>query len=79
MPFTGLRSICQIILLPAISSVSLYVAAGLAVTLTNKGNLLSNDLKIKFLSVDGMETMIQGLVWRKNTQNVLLTELLKKL
>lgn len=79
MPFIGLRESCQIKLLPAISSVSLYVAAGLAVTLTNKGNLLANDPNIKFLPVEGMADMIQGLVWRKATQNSLLTELIKKL
>ena len=79
MPFKGLRSTCQIMLLPAISSVSLYVAAGLAVTLTNKGNLLANDPKIKFLPVEGMETMIQGLVWRRGSQNTMLTLLMERL
>lgn len=79
MPFTGLRESCQIKLLPAISSVSLYVAAGLAVTLVNEGNLLANDPKIKFLPVEGMAAMIQGLVWRRNTQNPLLDQLLQRL
>lgn len=79
MPFTGLRSTCQVMLLPAISSVSLYVAAGLAVTLTNKGNLLANDPKIRFLPVEGMETMIQGLVWRRSSQNTMLTHLIELL
>lgn len=79
MPFTGLRSTCQVMLLPAISSVSLYVAAGLAVTLTNKGNLLANDPKIKFLPVEGMETMIQGLVLRRGSQNTMLTLLMERL
>lgn len=79
MPFTGLRDTCQIKLLPAISSVSLYVAAGLAVTLTNQGNLLANDPNIKFLPVDGMAPMIQGLVWRRNTQNALLVQMIEKL
>ena len=79
MPFTGLQDTCQIKLLPAISSVSLYVAAGLAVTLTNQGNLLANDPNIKFLPVDGMAPMIQGLVWRRNTQNALLMQMIEKL
>ena len=79
IPFTGLKESCQIKLLPAISSVSLYVAAGLAVTLTNKGNLLANDPNVKFLEVEGMAPIIQGLVWRKNTQNPLLARLIEGL
>ncbi len=75
MPFMGLRDTCQIKLLPAISSVSLYVASGLAVTLTNQGNLLANDPNIKFLPVDNMESMVQGIVWKKNSQNALLMRL----
>lgn len=79
MPFTGLADTCKVKLLPAISSVSLYVASGLAVTLTNRGNLLANDPKIKFLEVDGMVSMTQGLVWRRNTQNELLIKLIEEL
>lgn len=79
MPFTGLRDTCQIKLVSAISSVSLYVATGLAVTLTNKGNLLANDPNIKFLAVEGMTSMIQGLVWRRSTQNPLLNQLVDEL
>lgn len=79
MPFSGLKDTCQIKLVSAISSVSLYVAAGLAVTLTNQGNLLANDPNIKFLPVEGMAPMIQGLVWRRSTQNPILNQLVDKL
>lgn len=76
MPFSGLRETSKVQLLPAISSVSLYVAAGLAVTLTNKGNLLANDPNIVLLPVTGIRTMTQGLVWRRNGQNFLMRKLI---
>lgn len=79
MPFSGLGESSKVQLLPAISSVSLYVAAGLAVTLTNKGNLLVNDPNIVLLPVDGMRTMTQGLVWRRNGQNFLMRKLVERL
>lgn len=79
MPFIGLEESCQVKLLPSIGAVSLYVAMGLAATLTNQGNLLANDPKIKYVAIEGMDTMIQGLVWRRNTQNQLLTQLIEKL
>lgn len=79
MPFSGLRDTSKVQLLPAISSVSLYVAAGLAVTLTNKGNLLANDPNIVLLPVSGMRTMTQGLVWRRNGQNFLVKQLVDRL
>ncbi len=79
MPFSGLRDTSKVQLLPAISSVSLYVAAGLAVTLTNKGNLLANDPNIILLPVSGMRTMTQGLVWRRSGQNFLVKQLVDRL
>lgn len=79
MPFSGLEKTCQIKLIPAITSVSLYVATGLAVTLTNKGNLLANDPNVTFLSVEGIAPITQGLVWRKGTHNPLLNLLLGEL
>ena len=79
MPFAGLEKTCQIKLVSAITSVSLYVATGLAVTLTNKGNLLANDPNVTFLSVEGIAPITQGLVWRKGTSNPLLNLLLDEL
>lgn len=79
MPFSGLDQTCQIKLVSAITSVSLYVAMGLAVTLTNQGNLLANDPNVTFLPVDGIASITQGLVWRKGTQNQLLNQLLDEL
>ncbi len=78
-PFSGLRADSLVHLLPAISSVSLYVAAGLAVTLTNRGNLLANDPNVVFIPVRGMTTMTQGLVWRRGVQNSLLHRLIERL
>lgn len=79
MPFSGLEKTCQIKLVPAITSVSLYVATGLAVTLTNKGNLLANDPNVRFLSVEGIAPITQGIVWRNGTQNPQLNQLLDDL
>jgi DNA-binding transcriptional LysR family regulator len=79
VPFTNLEGDAKVQLLPAISSVSLYVAAGLAVTLTNQGNLLANDPNIVLIPVKGISTISQGLVWRKNARNPILNLLISRL
>lgn len=75
-PFDGLGPKGeQLKLLSAISSVSLYVALGLGVTLSNRGNLLANDPNVVMLPVEGIPAITQGLVWRKNCSNPLLMQL----
>ena len=75
-PFDGLGpKTGQLKLLSAISSVSLYVALGLGVTLSNRGNLLANDPNVVMLPVKGIPSITQGLVWRKNYSNPLLSQL----
>ena len=75
-PFAGLGpKTGQLKLLSAISSVSLYVALGLGVTLSNRGNLLANDPNVVMLPVKGIPSITQGLVWRKNYSNPLLSQL----
>lgn len=78
-PFTGLKASSQVMLLPSTSSVSLYAATGLAVTLTNRGNLLANDPNIELIPVEGMGEITQGLVWRRGGQNPLLNQLVTAL
>lgn len=76
-PFDGLGSRrSQVKLLPAISSVPLYVTTGLGMTLSNRGSLLANDPNVVMLPVEGIPLMTQGLVWYKNGDNPLLTQLL---
>lgn len=79
-PFDGLGPKGrQLKLMSAISSVSLYVALGLGVTLSNRGNLLANDPNVVMLPVDGLPAITQGLVWRKNCSNTLLKQLVSLL
>lgn len=78
-PFAGLRDTSRVMILPASSSVSLYAAIGLAVTLTNRGNLLKNDPNIVMIPVEGISTITQGLVWRRGAQNPMLLQLLQGL
>ncbi len=76
-PFDGLGAHQdQVKLLPAISSVPLYVTSGLGITLSNRGSLLANDPNVVMLPVEGIPAMTQGLVWYKNGDNPLLIRLL---
>ena len=74
-PFKGLRKTSRVQFLPDTGTVSLYVGAGLAVTLTNKGNLLRNDPHLALYPVKDIGTMTQGLVWRSGTKNPLVHQL----
>lgn len=79
-PFDGLGAHeAQVKLLPAISSIPLYVTTGLGMTLANRGSLLANDPNVVMLPIEGIPTMTQGLVWHKNAENHLLPELLSLL
>ena len=79
-PFDGvLPRASHLNLMSSIGSVALYVSAGFGVTITNKGNLLSNDPNIVLRPIIGVPSIVQGLVWREKNHNPLLDQLLKKI
>jgi len=59
-------------LVSTVSSIPLYVTAGLGGTLVNPGNLLSIDPNVKLIPVIDGPTMTSGLVWRTENSNPIL-------
>ncbi|MCD8321286.1 MAG: LysR family transcriptional regulator [Oscillospiraceae bacterium] len=63
----------------AISSISLYVATGLAAACVNGGNILSGQPGVQMIELTGVPPVTQGLIWRRTNANPLRMALLEEL
>ncbi len=59
-----------------VSSIPLYLTAGLAASITNGNNLLRMDPNVKLLAIEDAPPVVQGLIWSRNNTNPLLEQLL---
>jgi DNA-binding transcriptional LysR family regulator len=57
---------------PSVSSLPLYVTAGLGVALVNRSNILSIDPNTKLIQVEGGDILTKGLMWKTDTANPLV-------
>lgn len=59
-----------------VSSIPLYITAGIAVSIANESNLLRLDPNVKLVPLEGAPPVVQGVIWNKNNTNPLLEQLL---
>ncbi|MBP2655197.1 MAG: hypothetical protein H6Q73_2766 [Firmicutes bacterium] len=63
-------------LVQSVSSLPLYVAAGLGVTLVNRDNILSTDPNVRLIEVEDGDIITKGLLWKKSNVNPVINMIL---
>ena len=60
-----------------ISSIPLYLTAGIAASIANGSNLLRADPDIRLIPIEGVPPVVQGIIWSRGNTNPLREKLLE--
>lgn len=70
-------AVARIKMVSSLTTIPLYITAGLGFSFVNKTNILSIDPNVELIAADEIGTFTKGLTWRKGNENPVLDEFLE--